>query len=293
MASITEVKVAMSRDDRIKATQLLTEVLRSKQSAEAWYLAAELSNNEDKIKTYLRRSLLLDKNYQPAREMLARVKGQLTLQRSGVGQILRDEMKASKQDDKTAGAQAAASVGQAAADGDDEAPSPRPAVPMLVQQVLLGLLVVIFLGLAINLLTGNGDDDPAAANNAAGSGNSGNVVNLPAISELPELERAGTQRVLAAFQQAGYAAQLVVPDDFSQATEKYAMRVPVEGGSSFMLLYVYEQPTSSQQARTIFENLDGYGVDRSANLVLAIPDGMDEFVADEIRLVFLDVTQIQ
>ena len=257
--------------------------------AEAWYLAAQLTNDDGKKKTYLRRAVILDKNFEPARRMLAEVKGELSLKRSSLGAIIRDEIgtdKSSTQNRRPAKLDAAI-----AAAGEDAAEHSAASAGFLMraQQIAVVVLAIVLVGLVANLLT-RGDD--ASTNNTASASSEAPAVELPPLQELPERDQASTQAVLTAYQQAGYRPQVATEDAFSGATYKYAMRARVGTSTALMLLYIYEQPATSDHARTIAANLQDYDIDVGANMVLALPDEMDETTADDVREIFLDQTQI-
>gem|GEM_PF-6118898 len=70
MAKVSDVKNAINRGDKKQALKLLKETLTKNPSAEAWYLAAQLSNDDTKKKQYLQRALKLDKRHVKSLNML-------------------------------------------------------------------------------------------------------------------------------------------------------------------------------------------------------------------------------
>ena len=72
MPTVNDVRVAMRQSKRQEALEMLREILRHNPSADALYLAAELSANEEAAIKHIRRALLLEPDHQPSQKWLKR-----------------------------------------------------------------------------------------------------------------------------------------------------------------------------------------------------------------------------
>lgn len=72
MHTVNDVRLAMRQSEHQTAREMLREILRHNPSADALYLAAELSKNEDAALKHIRRALLLDPNHLPSQKWLTR-----------------------------------------------------------------------------------------------------------------------------------------------------------------------------------------------------------------------------
>lgn len=76
MAMLLDVYSAMDAGDNVGAMRLLTEVIQAEPSAQAWYLAARLTNDRDKALRHLKRALLLDPAHSDSLVMLRQLGGE-------------------------------------------------------------------------------------------------------------------------------------------------------------------------------------------------------------------------
>jgi hypothetical protein len=70
MLALVEVKNAMEAGDRKHAFDLLKTILNEEPNADAWYMAARLTRDDDRRQKHLRRVLLLNPNHRGAQQML-------------------------------------------------------------------------------------------------------------------------------------------------------------------------------------------------------------------------------
>lgn len=70
MAMLVDVYSAMNAGDRANAMRLLAEVIQTEPSAQAWYLAAQLTSDREKALRHLKRALLLDPKHADSLRML-------------------------------------------------------------------------------------------------------------------------------------------------------------------------------------------------------------------------------
>ncbi len=75
MTTLTTVKRALRDGDTSKAKQMLARIIKEKPNADAWYLAAKLTPDDDKASAYLKRALRMNPQHQAARDMLAQRSG--------------------------------------------------------------------------------------------------------------------------------------------------------------------------------------------------------------------------
>lgn len=285
MASITEVKIALKRNDRKRALELLSEVLKKQQSAEAWYLAAKLTSKEDKARAYLRRALLLDKNHVPSRDMLRQLKGEAKLKRSNIKQVIQDEI---------GGLQPKANSHRVEVNPKESKEDETSGGVIQWQQIALVVLSLVFLVLSINLIRTRFSSDDASTTTKANTATEAIVIQAALeLNEKADRPSAPTQELLNAYAAIGYYATMTSGDDFSNASLKYAMRVDYEGGSGYAYLYVFNQTLRPSDARPIAQNLPGYHVDTGSNLVLAVPEALDEATVESFYDIFLQYTQVE
>lgn len=76
MPTLSDVRAALKRGDRQGAIQTLKVVLREKPSADAWYLAATLTNDKSTAINYLQRALKYNAGHDKARDMLRQLGGE-------------------------------------------------------------------------------------------------------------------------------------------------------------------------------------------------------------------------
>ncbi len=76
MATLIEVRNALKNGDKATARQLLKEVLKEKPSADAWFLAARLSDSRESAIKNLQRALVMDPKHGQARRMLEDLGGE-------------------------------------------------------------------------------------------------------------------------------------------------------------------------------------------------------------------------
>lgn len=76
MASIYEVEEALRDGDTALARQLLQELVQEHPSADAWFLAARITRNQEIRVKYLKRALALDPAHQKSRELLQELGGE-------------------------------------------------------------------------------------------------------------------------------------------------------------------------------------------------------------------------
>lgn len=76
MASLADVQRMIKQGDRKRAALILQRVLKENPSADAWYLAARMTKNQQKTRTYLQNALKLDPGHQRSRQALLDVMGQ-------------------------------------------------------------------------------------------------------------------------------------------------------------------------------------------------------------------------
>lgn len=69
MANLTEVALAIKNNDRRNAARMLTEIIKENPSAEAYYLAALLSKDNDRARAHLKRALNYDSRHKKANQM--------------------------------------------------------------------------------------------------------------------------------------------------------------------------------------------------------------------------------
>jgi hypothetical protein len=72
---LLDVYNALDAGDNLSAMQLLTEVIQTEPSAQAWYIAARLTNDRDKALRHLKRALLLDAKHAESLVMLRQLNG--------------------------------------------------------------------------------------------------------------------------------------------------------------------------------------------------------------------------
>src|SRR5690348_5549009 len=70
MANLSEVQLALKEGDKAKANQLLKTILQKNPSADAWVMAARMTNNPENAKLHLQRALAFDSKHVKARDML-------------------------------------------------------------------------------------------------------------------------------------------------------------------------------------------------------------------------------
>jgi hypothetical protein len=73
MATLIEVQDALEDGDKRSAIRILKVLLQEKPSAEAWYMAAQITRDEDKAITYLNRALVANPTHRNSLEMLNRL----------------------------------------------------------------------------------------------------------------------------------------------------------------------------------------------------------------------------
>jgi len=76
MASLADVQRMIKQGDRKRAALILQRVLKENPSADAWYLAARMTKNQQKTRTYLQNALKLDPGHQRSRQALLDAMGQ-------------------------------------------------------------------------------------------------------------------------------------------------------------------------------------------------------------------------
>lgn len=69
--TLADVKHALKQRDQKTAAKHLQEVLRTKPSAEAWYIAAKMTSDKDKAVKHLKRALVMDPNHGPTLSYMA------------------------------------------------------------------------------------------------------------------------------------------------------------------------------------------------------------------------------
>lgn len=79
MAMLLDVYNAMETGDNVSAMRLLAEVIQQEPSAQAWYIAARLTNDRDKALRHLKRALLLDPHHTESLALLSRMNEDTTL----------------------------------------------------------------------------------------------------------------------------------------------------------------------------------------------------------------------
>lgn len=70
MANLSEVQSALKQGDRQKAGQILKAVLKERPSADAWVMAARMTNNPDTARQHLQRALTMEPKHVKARDMM-------------------------------------------------------------------------------------------------------------------------------------------------------------------------------------------------------------------------------
>ncbi|MBZ0281775.1 MAG: tetratricopeptide repeat protein [Anaerolineae bacterium] len=87
MANLSEVQSALKQGDRQKAAQILKTLLKERPSADAWVMAARMTNNPDTARQHLQRALALEPKHVKARDMLRDLGGQ---QKSVSGNLMEE-----------------------------------------------------------------------------------------------------------------------------------------------------------------------------------------------------------
>lgn len=70
MAHLAEVKNLIHQGDKRGALKALQQVIKEQPSADAWYIAARLTDDRTKAKKYLQRALMMDSTHRQARDLL-------------------------------------------------------------------------------------------------------------------------------------------------------------------------------------------------------------------------------
>lgn len=87
MANLSEVQSALKQGDRQKAAQILKTLLKERPTADAWVMAARMTNNPDTARQHLQRALTLEPKHVKARDMLRDLGGQ---QKSVSGNLMEE-----------------------------------------------------------------------------------------------------------------------------------------------------------------------------------------------------------
>ena len=288
ITTISEVKDAMERGDREAAIEKISALLKKRPSAEGWYLAAKLVTDPSKKRTFLRRSLMLDKNYQPARAMLAHLKGQKMLRTSNIFEVIRDEIATDRKSATQPKKPAALKNLQAAAVAPEESADDGRSIGFNWQHVAVMVLMVVVALLAGNLIFSAGNDEPvAAAPNASAS-----AAEIVVLDVVPEHSVVASEALLNAYTNAGYRPLAVVPDEGSTALQKFAMATTIDGRTDYIFLYIFTTKPTSDDQRAVLNHLPNHGTDASANMILATPNDIDEATSLDVLMIFLDKTQM-
>lgn len=75
MPTVLDVRSALAKGDKKEASRLLEAILRDEPTADAWYMAAQMTSNEDTAVKYLRRALMIDPDHRLSRDMMRRLGG--------------------------------------------------------------------------------------------------------------------------------------------------------------------------------------------------------------------------
>lgn len=75
MATLADVRYALKQGNKQEAAKLLQQVLKERPSADAWFLAACLTQNEQKKVKYLQQALRFDSKHIESRQMLQSLTG--------------------------------------------------------------------------------------------------------------------------------------------------------------------------------------------------------------------------
>lgn len=92
MAHIAQVKQALKQGDKKQAMRLLKSILKENPTADAWYMAARLTDDRDKQRQYLKRALMLDSNHRKAKDLYRELGGQQIGSNRAILQMLYEEI---------------------------------------------------------------------------------------------------------------------------------------------------------------------------------------------------------
>jgi hypothetical protein len=103
MATLSEIRHSIKQGNRQQAAAQLQDVLRTRPSADAWFLAAQMTGDRDKAIRYLRYALQLDAGHVRARRALASFGVHQTAAETGFWSQLRRELESFGQDSRLLG----------------------------------------------------------------------------------------------------------------------------------------------------------------------------------------------